>query len=161
MLRLIGKGRVVGVDIEIRQHSRRALQEHDLYPLITLIEGDSICEKTVRQVAQMIRSNDVVLVFLDGCHEKDHVAQELEIYSQFVSVGSYIVAMDGIMEELVGAPRANDDWVDNNPAAASREFVERHSDFILDMMPPPFNEGNIQEHPTYFRHGYIKRVDSA
>lgn len=158
LLKAMGNGRVIGVDIEIRPHNRKAIEGHEMFPLITLIEGDSTDKKTVDLISDEISNHDKVLVLLDGCHTKDHVLCELELYSPFVTVGSYIVAMDGIMKDLVGAPRSQLDWASNNPSTAAREFVEKHSEFVIEEPAPPFNEGNIVNFPTYFPDGYIKRI---
>jgi cephalosporin hydroxylase len=39
LFKAMGKGRVVGVDIEIRPHNRKAIEEHELSSFITLVEG--------------------------------------------------------------------------------------------------------------------------
>ena len=158
LLKAMGNGRVIGVDIEIRHHNRKAIEDHEMFPLITLIEGDSTDKKTIDLISDEINKDDRVLVLLDGCHIKDHVLRELELYSPFVTVGSYIVAMDGIMKDLVGAPRSQPDWATNNPSAAAREFIKEHPRFIIEEPVPPFNEGNIESSTTYFPDGYIKRI---
>jgi cephalosporin hydroxylase len=158
LLKAMGNGRVIGVDIEIRPHNRKAIVDHEMFPLITLIEGDSIAKKTVDLIADEISINDRVLVLLDGCHSKDHVYRELELYSPFVTLDSYIVAMDGIMKDLVGAPRSQPDWVSNNPSAAAREFVELHKEFVIEKTIASFNESSVTDFPTYFPEGYIKRI---
>lgn len=56
--RAIGKGRVVGVDIEIRPHNRNSIEEHELYPLITLIEGSSVEESTLEKVKNCINHGE-------------------------------------------------------------------------------------------------------
>src|SRR5215208_4914624 len=94
------RGRVVGIDVEIRPHNRRAIEAHELSPWITLIEGDSIAPATVAQVRGLIRPTDNVLVILDACHTRAHVRGELEAYHSLVTSGSYIVATDGIMRYL-------------------------------------------------------------
>ena len=76
----IGKGRVIGIDIEIRPHNRTALEEHRLRPLISLVEGSSIDEDIVQSVKNQIGSAETVLVLLDSNHLKDHVLAELEAY---------------------------------------------------------------------------------
>src|SRR5438132_4505171 len=88
LFRLIGKGRVIGVDIEIRPQNRRAIEEHPLSGSITLIEGSSIDEKTVAKVRAAAADAKSVMVFLDSNHSKAHVAAELERYAPLVSVGS-------------------------------------------------------------------------
>ncbi|EPS50234.1 cephalosporin hydroxylase [Clostridium botulinum CFSAN002369] len=103
--RAIGKGRVVGVDIEIRPHNRNSIEEHELYPLITLIEGSSVEESTLEKVKNCINHGEKVLVILDSCHTRDHVYNELKMYSELVSKEFYIVVQDGIMEDLYDVPR--------------------------------------------------------
>lgn len=152
------KGRVIGVDIEIRPHNRRAIEAHELYPFITLIEGSSVAEKIVDEVKSHVWSTETVIVFLDSNHTKEHVLAELNAYAPLVSVGSYIVAMDGIMEQMVGAPRTQDDWSWNNPRRAALEFVEANPDFVIEEPEFLFNEGSISERVTYWPGGFLKRV---
>src|SRR5215211_5393374 len=104
LCKALGRGRVVGVDVEIRPQNRRAIEEHPLFELITLIEGDSVAPATVARVADQIRPGETAMVVLDARHTRDHVLAELRAYGELVSPGSYIVAADGIMERLAGAP---------------------------------------------------------
>lgn len=151
------KGRIIGIDVEIRPANRKAIESHQLSPLITLIDGNSVDPATVRRVEACVRPKDSVLVLLDSRHTKEHVLAELNAYAPLVSRGSYIVAMDGIMERLVGAPRTQPDWSWNNPQQAAREWVEAHPDFLIEDPPLPFNEGNIRQRVTYWPNGFIKR----
>jgi cephalosporin hydroxylase len=123
-----------------------------------MIEGDSINPATVNQVAQQIGPKDQVLIMLDGCHTRAHVRAELEAYSPFVSVGSYIVATDAIQKDLVGAPRSSPDWATNNPATAALEFVASNPNFMIEDPVIPFNEGTITEKVTYWPNTFIKRI---
>lgn len=158
LLRAMGRGRVIGVDIEIRPHNRAALEAHELFSLITLVEGSSISPETVESVKALIEPNERVMVFLDSCHTKDHVLAELRAYSPLVTKGSYIVAMDGIMGNLVGAPRTQPDWSWNNPQSAAKEFVENNSEFVLEEPEFVFNEGSVKERVTYWPGGFIRRL---
>jgi cephalosporin hydroxylase len=158
LCRALGKGRVVGVDIEIRPHNRQAIESHFLYPLITLIEGSSIDPKIVQKVGEHVLPGEKVLVILDSCHNKDHVFQELEKYAPFVSLNSYIVATDGIMEKLVDAPRSQSDWSWNNPRQAALEFAKKNTNFVLEEPKFMFNEGNITERVTYWPDCFLKRI---
>ena len=158
LFKAMDKGRVVGVDIEIRPHNREAIEAHPLFPFITLIEGNSIGPETVEKVKAQIGPEDKVLVFLDSHHSKEHVLAELAAYAPLVSRDSYIVAMDGIMEQVVGAPRTQPDWIWNNPRAAAQEFVEGNPDFEIEEPSFLFNEGNVSERVTYWPSGFIKRV---
>lgn len=158
LLKMLGKGRVIGVDINIRTHNREAIENHLMFPLITLIEGSSIDESTINSVAAQINTDDITMVILDSCHSKDHVLSELKLYAKFVSIGSYIVATDGIMQEIVGAPRTQDDWHWNNPQAAVKEFLKENDDFILETVKPVFNESFVESSPTYWPNAWLKRV---
>lgn len=159
ILQAMGGGKVIGIDIDIRQHNRRAIENHEMYEYITMFEGSSVELEVFQQVKSEINATDKVLVFLDSCHDKDHVTKELELYSSLVSPGSYIVAMDGIMKDLVGAPRAKPDWSWNNPTQAAIEFTARSDEFIIEEPSIPFNEGNIDsQFLTYWPKAYIKRI---
>lgn len=158
LCRLMGRGRVVGVDIEIRPHNRKAMEAHFLADLITLVEGSSTDPAIVRQATSGVRPGETVLVILDSNHSKDHVLGELQAYSGVVTVGSYIVATDGIMGQLVGAPRSKPDWGWNNPQAAAAEFVAQDARFVISPPLPVFNEGMIQHGPTYWPGAWVKRI---
>ena len=159
LCKAMDKGRVIGVDIEIRPHNRAAIEAHPLFPYITLIEGSSIDESVVEQVKSQIQPNETVMVMLDARHLKDHVENELKYYAPLVSVGSYIVAMDGIMGKLgANAPRTTPDWAWNNPAEAAKAFVSSHSDYVIEQPAFLFNEGVVRDPVTYWPSSYIRRV---
>ena len=152
------KGKVIGIDIEIRPHNRSAIEEHFLSPFITLIEGSSTSPEVVSKVKQQVKLGDKVLILLDSNHTYSHVMDELKAYSGMVSLNSYIVATDGIMEYVVGAPRTNADWVTNNPKKAAEQFVKEYPNFIIEEPLFPFNEGVIKERVTYWPSAFIKRI---
>jgi len=154
----MNKGMVIGIDIEIRPHNRVAVESHPLSPFITMIEGSSIDKKVVDQVIEMVKPEHKVLIFLDSCHTKEHVLAELNAYAHLVSVGSYIVAMDGIMGKLAGANRTQPNWVWNNPKEAALEFVSQNPNFIIEEPNFLFNEGSIKERVTYWPSAFIKRI---
>jgi cephalosporin hydroxylase len=157
LCKAMGRGRVIGVDIEIRPHNRTAIQSHFLSPYITLIEGSSIDPSVVSRVRELIKPGETVMVMLDSCHTKSHVLSELNAYGPLVTPGSYIVAMDGIMEQLTGAPRTQPDWTWNNPRQAALEFASRNPDFSLEEPVFPFNEGAVNQRVTYWPDGYLRR----
>jgi cephalosporin hydroxylase len=158
LCRAIGKGKVVGIDIEIRPHNRAAIEAHPLFSEISLIEGSSVDADVVAKVRELVTPGMSVLVILDSNHSKAHVLAELEAYSPLVSVGSYIVATDGIMRQVVGGPRTLPDWAWNNPAEAAREFVSRNPNFKIEEPSFDFNEGSVDSFVTYWPDGYIKRL---
>ena len=159
LCKAIGHGRVIGVDIEIRPHNRAAIESHTLSSFITLIEGSSIDPTIVDRVRSHIEPGERVMVLLDSCHSKDHVLAELSAYSKLLSPGSYIVAMDGIMEKVVGGPRTTPDWTWNNPRQAALEFVRANPEFVIEEPTFVFNEGNVSERVTYWPSAFIKRIE--
>jgi cephalosporin hydroxylase len=158
LFKAMGKGRVIGIDIEIRPHNRSAIEAHEMKPLITLVEGSSVDPSIVGQVKSLIAPGETVLVLLDSNHTKAHVLAELEAYGPMVTPGSYIVATDGIMKHVVGAPRSSPDWDWNNPEDAAVEFAAKHPEFSLEEPPFPFNEGVVTERVTYWPRGFLKRI---
>ena len=158
LFKAMDRGRVIGIDVEIRPHNRAALEAHPLRPLITLVEGDSAARATVDQVRGMVGAFETVMVVLDSGHSRRHVLAELEAYAPLVTPGSYVVVADGIMEDLVGAARSEPDWDTNNPKAAAQEFLRSHPEFVQADPPYAFNEGNVREPVTYWKSGYLRRL---
>lgn len=159
LCKLLGKGRVIGIDIEIRPHNRQAVEAHELFDYITLIEGSSIDADIVRHVKDLVKPAETVFVMLDSNHTKSHVLAELEAYADLVSVGSYIVAADGIMESLAGAPRSSPDWTWNNPKAAAQEFVSNNPQFVIEQPSWLFNESSLSENVTYWPGAWLYRKE--
>ena len=158
LCKLIGKGRVIGVEVELRAPNRAAIDAHPLRPMISLVDGSSVDAATVAKVRAAIKPGEKVMVLLDSKHTREHVAAELEAYAPLVSVGSYLVAMDGIMQHLVGAPRSQPGWAADNPAQAARDFAARRKDFQLVEPLPPFNEGAVKTRVSYCPDAFLKRV---
>lgn len=158
LFKAMGKGRVIGVDIEIRPHNRKAIEEHDMYRLITMIEGSSVDDKVIDKVRSQIKQGGRGLVILDSNHTKEHVLAELRAYSEFVAVDSYIVACDGITKEIVGAPRTKPEWATDNPQSAIKDFLSERDDFVQEEPAFRFNEGDIKERVTYWPGAFLRRV---
>ena len=138
ILQMIGKGKVIGIDVEIRQHNREAIEAHPLKQRIELIEGSSIDEATIATVRQSVGDAKVVVVFLDSNHSEAHVLRELELYSSLVSPGSYIVAHDGAQGWVWEIPRGKPGWKVDNPLGAIHKFLATHPEFTIDPGPTRF-----------------------
>lgn len=151
ILDLIGKGHVVGVDVEIRKYNRLALQSHPLSRRFTLIEGSSVEQTTVDQVRQSIRPDDKVLVALDSNHTAAHVAAELALYAPLVSTDSYLVVFDGVMQVLTDAPGGSPAWDKDNPWQAVQNFLGENDEFEID---PYYNRLKVTHCPG----GFLRRV---
>ena len=137
LCRAMGRGRVIGVDIEIRPHNRSAIEAHELFDLITLVEGSSVAPEVVAEVRDQIGPDETVLVILDSNHSYAHVAAELEAYAPLVTAGSYIVATDGVMEWRGGRAPGEPGWSTDNPKQAAADWQAANPDFVLED-PPPF-----------------------
>jgi cephalosporin hydroxylase len=124
---------VVGIDIDIREHNRKAIDAHPLARRIRMIEGSSIAPETVEQVKQQAHGKQRVLVCLDSNHTHDHVLVELESYAPLVTKGSYCVVFDTVIEDLGMATFPDRAWgPGNNPKTAVREYLRNHPEFEVD-----------------------------
>lgn len=133
MLELLGKGKVLGVDIEIRTHNRQAIESHPFFKRIKLIEGSSTDEKVFQSVEKIAKKHKTILVVLDSLHTHNHVFAELNKYSKFVSKGSYLVVFDTFVEYFPKAITLNRPWgKGSNPATAVFEFLKKNKNFICD-----------------------------
>jgi cephalosporin hydroxylase len=140
MLQLIGRGKVIGVDIEIRQHNRDTILTHPLSHRIELIEGSSVDPGVIAAVQERVPTDAGVMVILDSDHTHDHVLAELRAYAPMVTPGNFLVVADtGI--GLKEAERLKFDRWDstNNPMTAVREFLRESNRFE----PDPFYNGKL------------------
>ncbi|MDF2440047.1 MAG: hypothetical protein JWN98_1031 [Abditibacteriota bacterium] len=157
LCKALDKGRVIGIDIEIRPHNRRAIESHALFPWITLIEGSSTAQSTLQQVQALVRPDERVLVVLDSCHTREHVRAELEAYHHLVSPASYIVATDGSMRDLHDVPRGRPEWKEDNPCSAAYEFASAHPEFTIERPAWPFNESELSQNITHWPDAWLRR----
>lgn len=153
LLDAIGKGHVVGVDIEIRKYNRLAIEAHPMSKRITLIEGDSVSDETLGRVRAEIPPGSTVMVALDSNHTLEHVAAELERYAPLVTPGSYCVVFDSVMTMVSDAPNAGENWEEDNPLEAVSAFLAEHKEFEVD---EAFNRLEV----TYCQSGFLRRLEA-
>lgn len=158
LMQAMDKGRVIGIDIEIRPHNRRALEAHPLFHRIELVEGSSTDKNIVADVKGMVKANETVLVILDSNHTYEHVFNELKSYSSLVPVGSYIVATDGVMQDLSDVPRGEPSWELDNPTRAAADFVKIDERFEIVQPEWPFNESELTDNITHWPGAWLKRT---
>ena len=146
--------KVVGVDIDIRPHNLKALNDHPLRFKMELIEGSSIAPEIIQQVRSHADGIDSVLVSLDSNHTHEHVLAELNVYADLVSVGSYCIVFDTAIEDLPAGSFPDRPWdVSNNPKTAVHEWLKTHPEFEIDKDID--NKLLISVAPD----GYLKRVN--
>lgn len=130
---LIGKGEVLGVDIDIREHNKSEILNHRMSKRISMIQGSSIDETIVKKVAEIAAGKEKVLVILDSNHTHDHVLNEMKWYAPFVTKGSYMLVFDTVVEDLANDIYDNRPWgVGDNPKTAVWEFLKTNDDFVID-----------------------------
>lgn len=124
---------VLGIDIDIREHNRSAIEAHPLFERITMLEGSSIEQVIVDQVVDAAHGKTKVLVCLDSNHTHDHVLAELEAYASLTTVGSYCVVFDTVIEDLPAECNADRPWgPGDNPKTAVEQFLLHNDNFIPD-----------------------------
>lgn len=148
------KRKVVGIDIEIRQHNRAAIECHPMGSKIEMIEGSSTDQKVISKVEEIAKNHGCVLLLLDSNHTHDHVLGELDAYAKLVSVGSYCVVFDTFVEDMPAGYFADRPWdKGNSPRTAVVEFLKRHPQFEVDESIQ--NKLLITVAPG----GFLKRID--
>lgn len=154
MLELLGgDGRVIGIDLDIREHNRVEIEKHPMFKRITMFEGSSTDNGIVERVKDLAKDKKSVMVVLDSNHTHEHVLEELKIYSPFVTVGSYCVVFDTIVEDLPDDFFSDRPWgKGDNPKTAVHEFLKENDSFEIDYIIE--NKLLITVAPD----GYLKRI---
>jgi len=145
---------VLGLDIDIRAHNRSAIEAHPMFKRISMIEGSSIAPEIVEQVRQAAAGKRSVLVCLDSNHTHAHVLAELQAYAPLVTLGSYCVVFDTVVEDLPKSLFPDRPWgPGDNPKTAVHEFLKTHgAQFEIDRAID--NKLLVSVAPD----GYLKRV---
>lgn len=156
LLEMIGNGCVLGIDIDIRQHNRKVIENHPMAKRIQMLEGSSIRSEVFSKVLKICNGKEKIMVVLDSNHTHDHVLKELELYSPLVSINSYLVVFDTIVENLSDMKIDFKDrsWgKGNNPKTAVKKFLHDNKNFVI--------EKNIEDKLiiTVAPEGYLKRVN--
>lgn len=143
----------LGIDIEIRSHNREAIESHPMASRIRLIEGSSTSPEVISDVRAIASGYSRIMLLLDSNHSHDHVLGELEAYASLVSVGSYCVVFDTLIEDMPASLFPDRPWGHgNNPKTAVHAFLATHPEFAID--PDIHNKLLITVAPE----GYLRRV---
>lgn len=147
------KRKVLGIDIDIREHNRREIEAHPLASRISMLQGSSIADDIVAQVREAASGFERVMVCLDSMHTHDHVAAELEVYAPLVTAGCYCAVFDTFVEDLPANFFSDRPWdVGNNPKTAVRSYLSNHPEFEID------GELESKLMVTVAPEGFLKRV---
>ena len=147
------KRRVLGIDIDIREHNRAAIEAHPMSNRIDMIQGSSVAEDIVSQVKEYAKKYNRILISLDSNHTHEHVLAELQAYAMLTSIGSYCVVFDTIVEDMPKEQAGDRPWgPGDNPKTAVWEYLKTHPEFEIDKSID--NKLLISVAPD----GYLKRV---
>jgi cephalosporin hydroxylase len=146
------RGRVVGIDIDIRPHNRQLIEAHPLAGRIEMLEGSSVDPAIVAAAGRRAAGEPRVLVSLDSNHTHEHVLAELEAYAGLVTPGSYLIACDTVIADLDPGQFPDRPWGrDDNPRTAVEAFLARHPEFEIDR---EFDKFLVGSNPG----GYLRRI---
>ncbi len=144
--------KVIGVDIDIREHNRLAISDHPFSFKIEMHEGSSIDPRIVSIIKAASVGYEKIMVILDSNHTHEHVLAELNQYSPLVSPGQYCIVFDTVVEDLPNEFYADRPWSKgNNPKTAVREFIKTHPEFVID------NDVHQKLQITVAPSGYLRR----
>lgn len=134
MLQLLrNNAKVLGIDIDIREHNRADIERHPMFKRISMLEGSSVDPEIISKVYKFAEGKKRILVVLDSLHTHDHVLGELKAYSPLVKKGSYVAVLDTIIGHMPKKFSSNRPWgPDDNPATAVKEFLKSNSRFVVD-----------------------------
>jgi cephalosporin hydroxylase len=148
-----GKGMVLGIDVDIRKHNRKAIEAHPMFKRIRMIQSSSIEPALVERVHAIAKKYKRILVVLDSNHTHEHVAAELKAYAPLVTRGSYLVVFDTVVQFMPKGSFPNRPWGhNNNPWTAVREFLKQNGNFKLDKYVQ--DKAQITVAPD----GFLKRI---
>jgi cephalosporin hydroxylase len=147
------KRKVLGIDIDIREHNKKEIERHPLASRISMLQGSSIEPSIVEAVKNYSKSYKKILVCLDSNHTDQHVYEELKAYAPLVSVGSYCVVFDTMVEYLPENYYEGRNWgPGNSPKSAVDRYLQENHSFEVDHAID--NQLLISVAPG----GYIKRI---
>lgn len=152
LLELQGHGEVLGIDRDIRAHNREAIEAHPMFKRVSMIEGSSLDPAVAEQVRAAAAGKKVIVV-LDSNHTHEHVLEELRLYAPLVSLDSYCVVMDTVVENMPEDAFPDRPWgKGDNPRTAVWAFLEESSDFVID------SEMHNKLLITVAEDGYLRRI---
>lgn len=139
LMDLIGKGRVITVDVEFREN-------RPVHPRLRHILGSSSDENVVREIKKECGSLNTVMVVLDSDHSREHVSNEISAYKDMVTKGSYLIVEDTALHGNPIHPESTDD-----PMSAVLEFMKDNKDYEFDRTREKFL---MTWHPK----GFLKKL---
>lgn len=124
--------KVITVDIDSSRWDKEVAEGRitgKMLEKMVFVKGDSVSEPVIHQI-QEHSAGKKGLVLLDSLHSSEHVLKELELYSPFVSPGSYIIVNDTHLEQMdiMGSG--------TGPMKAVNDFLKTTKEFTIDPKLP-------------------------
>lgn len=156
LMRLCGEQpAVLGIDLQIFEHTHVALASHDSAEGVSLLEADSTSQAAVTTARHFLGDAKRAVLILDSNHTHDHVLAELRVLAPLLPAGAFVLVADTLVEELPAGYYQNRPWdAGNNPATAVAAFLKEHEDFQLA------SEWCRRALVTEFRDGILRRAES-
>jgi cephalosporin hydroxylase len=134
ILQLLGNnGRVLGIDIDIRDYNRTEIEAHPMIDRIDMIQGSSLDNAIAKQASEAAADAERVMVVLDSNHTHEHVLRELELYAPLVTNGCYLIVADTLIEDMPAGSFPDRPWdKGDNPATAVKAFLQSADRFEVD-----------------------------
>lgn len=120
MCDLVGRGQVLTIDVNARPG-------RPSHPRIQYLTGSSTAESTLHAVTKASKDATSVLVVIDSDHACKHVLEEMRLYAEVVTTGSYLIVEDGIVNGNPVLPEFGP-----GPSEAITQFLMERHDFTVD-----------------------------
>lgn len=151
---LMGQGKVLGIDIEIRPENRSKVEAHEFSERIELLEQSSLDQGAYERASEFCKNTGENIIILDSNHSSRHVLQEMKMYSNLVSANGYLVVMDGAQALVSDIPRGKTKWKTDNPLTAIHKFLNDSEEFEIDPHFTRFGETSCPD-------GFLRRKTRA
>jgi cephalosporin hydroxylase len=140
---IIGHGQVISLDQDRSRYQAK-------HPRLIDLTGDCSDADIVAQVGRLCTGKKVMAIH-DADHSRHAVLRDLRLYAPFISVGSYFVVEDGVVDVFDHRASAQLGWSEPGPLAAVREFLAGDDRFVVD-------ESRERYLITYNPSSWLKRV---
>ena len=129
----VSKRKVLGIDIDIREYNRSAIESHPMSSRIQMIQGSSTDKDIIEKVYEISEQYKTIMVSLDSNHTHEHVLAELDAYAPLTSLHSYCIVFDTIIEDMPDDMFPDRPWGQgDNPKTAVWEYLKTHPEFEID-----------------------------
>ncbi len=148
---LLGSGKVVTIDIGTsgERYIQPGYKFRPEHPRVQYLTGSSTSTKIFEQVKSLAKQVSTVLVILDSSHAYDHVLEELRLYQEIVTNGSYMIVEDS---------NRNGQPVEPTRGAGSMEAIDQ---FLAETTQFVSDRKREKYFLTFNPKGYLKKLSNS